>query len=296
MKNSFKIYALMTVKNEADIVIEALEHASLWADKIFVIDNNSSDSTFSLIREYANVNPKIIIWGQYGGAFYLGLRQVLFKDYREIAKEGDWWCRLDGDEFYIDDPRDFLSAIPDNFDHVYNASFQYYFTYDDYINEKNSLSSEISVLKRLEWYKCNHSEIRFVKHTNLICWPQLLEWPCNLRYPYSKRIRLKHYQYRSINQIDARLALRNAPDSGTSFTHEKVSVEQWYSKRKFTAPDSEELKLYRVVNNDDLTNSSDFKYNDEELPPVRPYNYKKKIRNFMINFYMSFMNKYFFKI
>ncbi len=38
------------------------------------------------------------------------------------------WCRLDSDEIYIDDPINFLSAVPDKYGFVFSASFNFYFT------------------------------------------------------------------------------------------------------------------------------------------------------------------------
>ncbi|HIF6281027.1 TPA: glycosyltransferase [Raoultella ornithinolytica] len=56
MPSTSKIYALMTVKNEADIIIETLDKASVWADKIFILDNNSNDNTWELLTKYALSN------------------------------------------------------------------------------------------------------------------------------------------------------------------------------------------------------------------------------------------------
>ncbi|WP_241723212.1 glycosyltransferase family 2 protein [Raoultella sp. HC6] len=295
MPSTSKIYALMTVKNESDIIIETLDKASVWAEKIFILDNNSEDTTWELLTKYAEENPKIVLWGQYGGRFYLELRQVIFREYREIAKPGDWWCRLDGDEFYIDDPHQFLSSLDEDVDHVYNASFQYYYTPDDYEREKNCGVTN-SVTQRLKWYKCNHSEIRFVRHWDLICWPQNTEWPCNLKKPSPGRIRLKHYQYRDIKQIVGRLQARNAPNSGSSFSHEKVSISDWYKKRGFQLPEDTNLAELRIVEKENLSDSNEFAYDDKVLPPIYFLSFKKKIKNGVVNFYMKCLNKFLFKL
>lgn len=295
MPSTSKIYALMTVKNEADIIIETLDKASVWADKIFILDNNSNDNTWELLTKYALSNSKIVLWGQYGGRFYLELRQVIFREFRTVAKPSDWWCRLDGDEFYIDDPREFLSSLEGDIDHVYNASFQYYYTPEDYEREKNNGVNN-SVTQRLKWYKCNHSEIRFVRHWDGICWPQNTEWPCNMRKPSSRRIKLKHYQYRDIKQIEDRLQARNAPDSGSSFSHEKVSIDEWYKKRGFQLPSNTNYAQYRIVEKENLSDSEEFIYEDKLLPPIYYLSFKKRIKNAMINIYMKYLNDFLFKI
>lgn len=295
MTNGSKIFCLMTIKNEADIVIDTLERASVWADKIFILDNNSADGTWELIKKYSETNPKVYLWGRYEGPFYLALRQVIFKDFKSHAQPGDWWCRLDGDEFYIDDPREFLATVDENEDHVYNASFQFYYTADDYRRDigKSTLDH---IEKRLLWYKCNHSEIRFIKHSDNLCWPQNTEWPCNIKKPHLKRIRLKHYQYRDVNQITNRMKARNAADSGSSFTHEKGTAEQWYKKRGFALPDNQDFIELRVVNKSELSDSSAFRYIDSELPPIYLFNFKRRLKLLIINFYMKYMNGFLFKI
>jgi hypothetical protein len=55
-----------------------------------------------------------------------GLRAAIFHAFRSNAGSRDWWCQLDADEIYIDDPRIFLAKVPDRFQTVWSASFQYY--------------------------------------------------------------------------------------------------------------------------------------------------------------------------
>lgn len=287
----FNIFALMTVKNEDDIIEETILDAVKWADKIFVMDNMSNDTTWDKLIKLAKDNDKIVLWGRYGGKFHLALRQILFNDFRHFSKDGDWWCRLDGDEFYIDDPREFLTKLEPDIDYVYNASFQYYYTEDDYEKEKSINNNEQSVTVRLKNYKCNHSEIRFIKDRKLLCWPQYSEWPANLLKTTSKRIRLKHYQYRTLDQIKARLIARNAKDSGSSFTHEKVTASEWYKRRGFELPESKELQDFRIVLKKDLDNSDNYIYHDDKLPNILYPTLKRKVKSGLITFYMKYILK-----
>ena len=41
----FKIYSLLLVKNEADIIRSSLMSAVQWSDKVIVMDNGSTDGT-----------------------------------------------------------------------------------------------------------------------------------------------------------------------------------------------------------------------------------------------------------
>ena len=45
-----KIFAISIVKNEADVIEQNLKEAELWADKIFILDNGSTDGTWEIIQ------------------------------------------------------------------------------------------------------------------------------------------------------------------------------------------------------------------------------------------------------
>ena len=44
-ENNMKIFGIMLVKNEVDIVGHTLKEAQKWCDKIFILDNGSTDGT-----------------------------------------------------------------------------------------------------------------------------------------------------------------------------------------------------------------------------------------------------------
>ncbi|MGA8118629.1 glycosyltransferase family 2 protein [Rouxiella badensis] len=296
MKDNFNVFALVVVKNEGDIIFDTIESATKWADKIFVIDNMSTDNTWEKLNALKDKYDNVILWGQYGGKFNEGLRQILYREYRGFSSENDWWCRLDGDEFYIDNPKDFLKNLPTDVDHVYNASFQYYYTERDYRNELNLSDCAELNYNRLKWYKCNHSEIRFVKNKRTLCWPQEEGWPCNLLKAASGRIRLKHFQYRTIEQIKNRFLVRSREMSGDAFKHEIVSEEVWYKRRGFSLPNDDELKKHRIVSATDLSDSEKYEYTDTELPKIVHINFKKRIKCLVVALYMKFFNDFLFKL
>ena len=296
MNSDFKVFALVVVKNEADIIIDTIEAATVWADKIFIIDNMSTDSTWQHLLALENKYSNVILWGQYGGRFNEGLRQILFRDFRCLSNEGDWWCRLDGDEFYIDNPKSFLESVPSEVDHVYNASFQYYFTEEDFLRECSIFQPQKFENSMLQWYKCNHSEIRFVKNKKSICWPQEEGWPCNLLNASVSRIRLKHYQYRTTAQIKSRLNIRSEEVAGDMFKHEIVDENNWYKRRGFSKPISSEMRKVRVVNKLDLTNADDYTIIEGNLPKIAHKNLKKIVKCSFVALYMRFFNKFLFKL
>lgn len=287
-RKNFNIFALMVVKNEEDIIDETILYASKWADKIVIMDNISDDGTWEKLNSLAKKNDKILLWGQYGGRFHDGLRQMIFNDFHHIANENDWWCRLDGDEIYIDNPREFLAKLPSEIDHVYNASFQYYYTEDDYEAERNTKTITLPVTTRLKSHKCNHSEIRFFKHSKKILWPQYHDWPISLFKPCEKRIRLKHYQYRSLEQIRSRLAVRSV-FHGNLFCHEKALICDWYKRRGFDIPKNKDYQENRIVLKRNLDSSNSYYYNDNELPQIHTTTFKKHIKCLLFTIYRSLL-------
>lgn len=194
----------MTVKNEADIFPDVIASASTWAENIIVMDNNSSDGTWEKLLKIKDENPKVIIWGRYFGSFKDSLRQRMFEDYKHLAKDGDWWCRLDADEIYIDNPLEIISSLPPNVDYINSASFQFYLTEKDI---KKEIESDFSY-ERLSYFKCNWSETRFIRHSSNLIWQSNMSWPLNICVMANVFIRLKHYQYRNVDQISERIQTR----------------------------------------------------------------------------------------
>ena len=60
-----KIFGIMLVKNEVDIVGHTLKEAQKWCDKIFILDNGSTDGTWELVNSMKN--DVVIPWKQYFG-------------------------------------------------------------------------------------------------------------------------------------------------------------------------------------------------------------------------------------
>jgi hypothetical protein len=204
-----KILSICCVRDENDIVEETLEAALGWSDKIFVFDNGSVDGTWETVQDIARRNSKIEIVGHDDRTFTDELLGEIFESHRSVASPGDWWCRFDSDEIYIDDPARFLAGVPDKYGLVLSASFNFYFTDIDLRNYQQNPSEWLArpVRERLRFYQNNWSEPRFVRHRNDLLWAGLV-WPDNRGRTFPSRIRLKHFPYRSPAQIASRLALR----------------------------------------------------------------------------------------
>jgi glycosyltransferase involved in cell wall biosynthesis len=223
-----EIHALCILKNEADVLQESLIAAVHWCDHIYVFDNGSDDGSWELVQKLAQQHRQIIAYKQDDVLFSSALRADIFNAFRSNAGPQDWWCRLDADEFYIDDPRIFLSKVPDHLQTVWSASLNYYFTDQDAVSYQQDPVKflQTPVQQRLRYYCNNWGELRFFRHSDDIVWTRTQDsggFPAAMftAPAYPVRIWLKHYQYRSPEQIEQRLLTRRrAMEANTGFLHE----------------------------------------------------------------------------
>lgn len=216
--SGFRIHSIMLVKNEADIVAHTLREATEWSDAIYVYDNGSTDGTWEIVQRMAD--SRIIPFKQDDKPFQDWLRCEAFENFRSRSRPGDWWCRLDGDEIYLDNARTFLRALKRHEMAVWNISIDYYLTSDDLTCVNFSAPIE-TWLTRLRHYRISHSELRFFRYRDGLQWSPPSPWPRHTGPVARRRIRLRHYKYRSPTQIQVRMDVRRqaAAAGYQSFSH-----------------------------------------------------------------------------
>lgn len=218
-----KIYSLLLVKDEADIIEDVLCDAVKWSDKIIVFDNGSSDDTWSIVNRLAKKYRQIVPFVSDATPFRIGLRAKLFDAFKSELSRDDWWCvRMDADEFYIDNPRSFLADVPRLFSQVSKASFDYQITYED-LDESNFIGEFKADCDKIRYYNpLTWSETRFVRHSPKLTWvvDERKPQPCGMTY--YKPIRVRHYQFRSPQQMQRRNEVRkiSLQNNCGSFRHE----------------------------------------------------------------------------
>jgi hypothetical protein len=205
LPNKSKIHAICLVKNEVDVIQYALQQAIQWADFIYVYDNGSTDGTWEAVQEIANA--QIIPWKQDAKPFQESLRGEVFNAFKHRANPGDWWCRLDSDEFYVQSPKEFLAKVPRTCHVVWGIAIEYYLSQDD-VHSLNFQGDIANLLPALRLYKAENSEARFFRHRDQMTWLPEAAWPNHMGIVYPERILYKHYKYRSPQQIQKRLETR----------------------------------------------------------------------------------------
>ena len=226
-----KIYSLLLVKNEVDVIGASLTDACRWSDKIIVIDNGSTDGTWECIQELSKQHPQVIPWLRYEGPFHIGLRSRAFKAFRHEMTCRDWWCvRLDADEFYPGDVRAFLERIPRRYRVVKKESTDYILTREDltaipftgdFAQDRKHFTHALPDKRK---------ERRFVRHSPFLVWSERWRYPHPLGRVSAKNIPVDHYQYRSPGQMAKRFATRQQAkqDGCGSFKHEQGASWQDY--------------------------------------------------------------------
>lgn len=218
-----RIFCLCVVKNEGDVLEESIGAAAKWADGIFIADNGSDDDTPAIIERLVSRHPNVFDAGSISEPFTDNMRGKIFRRVSGVSRRGDWWCKLDADEFFIDDPKEFLARLPRETDTVWGSFFTFYFTDEDLRRYESDPARFLATptTERLGYYRNNESEIRLVKHTFPLIWYN--EWPRFRCAASPQRIRVAHYRYRSPEQIVRRLGVRRqvaARTRGGLFPHE----------------------------------------------------------------------------
>jgi len=230
-ENPPRIHCICVCKNEADIIAACFRDALRWAEHIIVYDGESTDGTWEVVHELAKEvgDGRVIPWKQDGKTFQESLRAEAFNANRDIAAPGDWWCHLDADEFYIDDPQAFLAGVPGWAHVVWGLFVEYYLTSE----EAESLDFDQPIetlLGQLRHYRADHAEPRFFRDRKGLAWPEDRGWPIHMGPVYPGMMRFKHFKYRTPQQIQRRLDTRrhNIERGFTGWDH--AAAEDWREK------------------------------------------------------------------
>lgn len=222
-----RIFGIMLIKDEADVIRYTIEDAFRWVDRIYVLDNGSSDGTWEIVQDLAC--DQLIPWKQDFRTYSNALRAEVFREFRHEAEDGDWWCyKMDSDEFYLDDPRGFLADVPAYHHVVYKRSIDYVLTEKDVKEHEFSGDFGVDRSKLGYFYPTAYSEPRFFRYRRRLEWPIDAKSPRHMGIPHDEPITLKHFQWRSPQQMQKRIDARKAiprDKRGKPFKH--VQQDHW---------------------------------------------------------------------
>ena len=246
-----KIFGIMLVKNEVDIVGYVLKKAQEWCDKIFILDNGSTDGTWELIQSMKN--DCITPWKQDFGPFRRGMRADVFNEFRHLSEPGDWWCyALDADEVYAEDPREFLARIPKKYQWVFKQDISFRLTRED-LSEYSFSGLFEEDIDKLKYFSIPcWSEGRFFRYRKNIQWDNGVasQYPMNIGIMAPEKILVKHYQYRSPQQIEKRIKDRAATKKRTdvsAWNRMPETIEDSLFTRNECIFDENNIKFYKKL-------------------------------------------------
>jgi len=223
---SMKIYGMMLVKDEADILRECIQDALRWVDGLFIIDNGSTDGSWEIIQSMKS--DQVVPWKQIFTPYRRTMRAEIFAEFRHISRNGDWWFFADADEFYVDNPKEFLANVPKSYHVVFKKSIDYRLTEEDvkeytFTGDFSKDKENIRYIEPICW-----AETRFFRYREKMEWDLNNEKPLHIGVRYPKLIIVRHYRYRSPQQIQHRLDIRNKiprDKEGRPFRH--VNEARW---------------------------------------------------------------------
>jgi glycosyltransferase involved in cell wall biosynthesis len=245
-----KLYAICLIKNEDDIIAQTLKYATRYCDKIFVIDNGSTDRTWELVNGLSKQFPQIVPFVQTQAPYDDGLRWMAYDAHHQGMSDTDWWLVLDSDEFLAEDPRPVIQqAMDEGADIVVAWQIQFYFTERDLADwETGKDARDRSIFERRRYYRIDHQEPRLFRNRSAGTWEAsplsrklgMPPWfrgktgqgtqercmPTHAGKISRRRILNRHYQYRDPEQIAKRLKLRYGQ---SSFAAQVPSMD-WRSK------------------------------------------------------------------
>jgi glycosyltransferase involved in cell wall biosynthesis len=248
-----RFHALLPVRDEADIIAQCLGHLLQWADAVYVFDTGSVDETYHIIQELAGKDDRIKLLGADPVFFSeTRLRGWMFNQAREQFEDGDWFLRVDADEFHHLTPPEFVETRMKA--HETCAYHQYY---DFCLLESeveswnhNCVAEESQPIEqRRRWYIPSvYSEPRLCRYRGTMQWPPTVSFPFNAGYVARNRLPIRHYPHRDPQQLSRRCRLRAVmmADSENSRNWSRPQEHHWARNewRKFVVPDSDARLRY----------------------------------------------------
>lgn len=222
------------MKNYADVLDEVLESAASWATRIYVLDNGSTDGSIEVAERAAARLENVRFLGQDVQPWSFGYYATVYQSAKSSAGPVDWWYRLDADEMAVEDPRPLLAAVAPEHDTVWGSFYCYYFTPDDLEAYERNPAAWLSrpVADRVRWYRNDWAEPRFVRQRRFMRWKHE-GWRDGSLNPAPEMVPIRHYRYRSPEQIADRLGLRMDQQA---WSFETSEFQQQFTRQIFLPP------------------------------------------------------------
>ncbi|MES2505728.1 MAG: glycosyltransferase family 2 protein [Verrucomicrobiota bacterium] len=226
-----RFHCLLPVRDEADILAQTLNHALAWADSIWVYDTGSVDCSWEIVQEAAARDKRVIPVDKAPVFFSeTHLRPYLFDLARRQMEEGDWFLRMDADEFHHVSPRDFVTQMMRPHE---TLAYHQYFDFRLLKSEAEAWGEGGETVadrsrpieeRRRNYTVSVYSEPRLCRYRTTMKWPAGISFPFNAGYVARERLPIRHYPHRDPLQLQRRCRLRalmmgDPTHDGQSYLH-----------------------------------------------------------------------------
>ena len=232
------IHAILLVRDEADILPVTLPHLLSFCDTLSIIDNGSADATWDLLCAAAAGERRVMFLERDAGPAHLHLRGRAFEALRGrgVLREGDWVLRADADEVYhADVPRFLREGVGPREGRVFSAQHQFVITRAQAAAmEATGTGLDLPLERRVTRYVPDATpEPRFFRYRRGMRWNAGHSNPLLPGLPARERVPVRHYRWRSPEQMRRRCALR-ASEARRSAHGTHWQIEDW---RRWLEPD-----------------------------------------------------------
>jgi glycosyltransferase involved in cell wall biosynthesis len=269
-----EFFALLPVRDEADIISQCLQHALRWADAIYVFDTGSVDDTWEIVQEFASRDKRVVPMEKEPVFFSeTRLRGYMFHVARRKMRDGDWFLRVDADEFHHIAPPEFVKNCMRKHETVaYHQYYDFRLLHLDVdawnAGEETSKDRQRLIEDRRRHYTVSeYSEPRLCRYRSTMQWSPTVSFPFNAGYVACERLPIRHYPYRDPAQLERRCRLRAMmmADEENRANWSRAELHHWAErewKRFITPDDLPDLKYWKP---------------GTELPLVRQTNHLKPL-------------------
>ena len=212
-----RFHALLPVRDEADIVAQCLGHLLSWADAVYVFDTGSADDTWDIVRDVASTENRVRLLGK--DAVYFSetrLRGWMFHQARAHMRDGDWFLRVDADEFHHVPPPEFVrTRLARHETVVFHQYYDFRLTAAEvqaWQAGQETLSDRARPIEqRRRFFTASpYSEPRLCRYRATMRWPPTVSFPFNAGLRARARLPIRHYPHRDPVQLERRCRLRAA--------------------------------------------------------------------------------------
>ena len=221
---------MLPVRDEGDVLAQTLANLLTWADAVYVFDCGSVDLSWEIVRHFAAKDKRVVPLTK-ASVFFSDkrVRGWLFHQARRWMREGDWFLRVDADEFHHVPPPEFVrTCLRDHETVVYHQYYDFRLTASevtDWEEGRERLQDRARpIAERRRWFTVSqYTEPRLCRYRQSMQWPATVSFPFNAGYVAAVRLPIRHYPHRDPLQLETRCRLR----ARMMVDPENASIRHW---------------------------------------------------------------------